>query len=570
MGIKEAYRLISPPLRKRLPAVVVASIVAALLDLVGIAALISVLLLVLDETAVVTNPTIGAIYDLFGFGSVSAFVTTVALVVLGVIIVKSLLAVLIGDSLHRFSISLYHDLSRRMFNNYLGKGLLFIRQHNTTTLVNNVNSLCYRFAILVVGSLQVVLTEAILLVVLLGALTIYNPRILALAAVVFIPTALIYSRVVRKRMIENGTGENREQVAQNKAMFETLRGYGDMVIGNAQEYVSQRFANNLQRLGRYSVKANRMRTISRYTTELSLVAAVVLIITVGLATGSEIGSLKIVLGVFAMAAYRMIPAINRILASWTEYKRHTYVIETLTTELADAEQVVTDNTTERLPFNSEIRLDNITFGYSDEGEPVLRNLSLRIGKGERIGIKGPSGSGKSTLFNIIAALIEPQSGTLSVDGEQITDTNRRRWQNNIAYVSQDLFLPDQSIAENVAFGIEPSKIDRARLQEALRAASLDELVASLPEGADTVTGEAGCRLSGGQRQRIGIARALYKQASVLLFDEATSSLDQQTAEDIVASIESLSAADKSLTILFISHNDQTLDFCERIYNLDQQ
>ncbi|MBR2061415.1 MAG: ATP-binding cassette domain-containing protein, partial [Tidjanibacter sp.] len=205
-----------------------------------------------------------------------------------------------------------------------------------------------------------------------------------------------------------------------------------------------------------------------------------------------------------------------------------------------------------------------------EGEPVLRNLSLRIGKGERIGIKGPSGSGKSTLFNIIAALIEPQSGTLSVDGVKITPENRRRWQNNIAYVSQDLFLPDQSIAENVAFGIEPSKIDRARLQEALRAASLDELVASLPEGADTVTGEAGCRLSGGQRQRIGIARALYKQASVLLFDEATSSLDQQTAEDIVASIESLSAADKSLTILFISHNDQTLDFCERIYNLDQQ
>ena len=153
---------------------------------------------------------------------------------------------------------------------------------------------------------------------------------------------------------------------------------------------------------------------------------------------------------------------------------------------------------------------------------------------------------------------------------EITVTNRRKWQNNIAYVSQDLFLPDQSIAENVAFGIEPSQIDRARLAEALRAASLDEFVASLPEGADTITGEAGCRLSGGQRQRIGIARALYKQASVLLFDEATSSLDHQTAEEIVESIERLSAADSSLTILFISHNDQTLDFCERIFNLDAQ
>ena len=570
MGIREAYRLISPTHRKRLPAVVVASIVAALLDLVGIAALISVLLLVLDEEAVVAHPAIGAVYDWCGFTSTGSFVIAVALLVLGVIIIKSFLAVVIGDRLHRYSISLYHDLSRRMFNNYLGRGLLFIRAHNTTTLVNNVNSLCYRFALYVVGTLLTILTEAILLVVLLGALTIYNPTIMALAAAVFIPTALIYSRVVRKRMIENGTGENREQVAQNKAMFETLRGYGDMIIGNARPYVSRRFADNLQRLGNYSIKANRMRTISRYTTELSLVAAVVLIITVGLATGSNLGDLKIVLGIFAMAAYRMIPAINRILASWTEYKRHAYVIETLTTELADADSIATDDTTERLPFESEIKLEGVTFGYSDEAEPVIKNLSLTIGKGERIGIKGPSGAGKSTLFNIIAALIEPQSGTLSVDGVEITADNCRKWQNNIAYVSQELFLPDQSIAENVAFGVEPSKIDRARLAEALRAASLDELVASLPEGADTITGEAGCRLSGGQRQRIGIARALYKQASVLLFDEATSSLDHQTAEEIVESIERLSAADKSLTILFISHNDQTLDFCERIFNLDAQ
>ena len=310
MGIREAYRLISPAIRKKIPAVVVASIVAALLDLIGIAALISVLLLVLDEKAVVAHPAIGAIYDWCGFTSTGSFVTAVALCVLGVIIVKSLLAVVIGDRLHRFSISLYHDLSRRMFNNYLGRGLLFIRGHNTTTLVNNVNALCYRFALYVVGTLLTVLTESILLVVLLGALTIYNPTIMLLAAAVFIPTALIYSRVVRKRMIENGTGENREQVAQNKAMFETLRGYGDMVIGNARPYVSRRFADNLKRLGRYSVKANRMRTISRYTTELSLVAAVVLIITVGLASGSNLSDLKIVLGIFAMAAYRMIPAIN--------------------------------------------------------------------------------------------------------------------------------------------------------------------------------------------------------------------------------------------------------------------
>ena len=218
-----------------------------------------------------------------------------------------------------------------------------------------------------------------------------------------------------------------------------------------------------------------------------------------------------------------------------------------------------------MPFQHEIRFEHIGFGYGDR--TVLKDFSLTIRKGERIGIRGYSGAGKTTLFNLLCGFFPPDTGRISIDGTVLSPDNVRAWQNNLAYVSQDVFLPDISIAENIAFGHPRDEISPTRLAAAIRAASLEELVAGLPDGADTVAGEAGCRLSGGQRQRIGIARALYKDASVLLFDEATSSLDAKTEREIVEAIESLSSRHKELTILMISHRDNTLAFCDRIIDL---
>ncbi len=570
MGIKEAYRLISPPLRRQLPAVLAITLLSALLDLVGIAALVSILLIVLDEGAIYSNTTLSAIYEWTGLSSTTTFAVVVALGVLLVILMKSAAGVIFADYLHRYTIRLFNDLSQRMFNNYLGRGVLFVRNNNTAELVNNINSLCYRFSIYVVGTLLTIASEGIVLSLLVIGLTIYSPIVVVMAAVLFVPMGIIYARVVRRKLVENGTKENQEQVAQNKAMFEALRGYGEVVINNAKPYISRRFAERLGLLGHYSLRANRMRSIARYLTEISLVAGVVVIMAVGAAMGEPLSQLKVILGLFAVASYRMVPAINRILANHTEYKRHTFIIEKLTNYLAshteEPEEPVTE---EQLPFDHSIELRNISFAYTAESKPVLHNLSLSIAKGERIGITGPSGAGKSTLLNIIAALIEPDTGSLEVDGTPITASNRRLWQNNIAYVSQELFLPDVTIAENIAFGKERSEIDNERLWSAIRAAQLEELVASLPDGIDTTTGEAGSRLSGGQRQRIGIARALYRKADLLLFDEATSSLDSQTEREIVEAIEALSNADHSLTIVIISHHPKSLELCGRIINIPQ-
>lgn len=565
MKLDKVYSLIPRDKRRQLPLMLLTALCSAAIDLVGIAALVSVLLLVLDENIVATNPTFAAIYDALGFGSERAFIIAVCCAVVVLIALKGVCSVALGQVRGRYMMRLFADLSQRMYESYLSRGLLFVRSHHTTKLINNVNAMCHRFALGVVSPLLGILTEAVVVVVLLVLLSLFNPWIVLLAVVVFLPLTLVYSSIIRKRMAENGREENRLQVAQNKTMYEALRGYADIEIAGAKPYITARFARGIEQLRHYSLRAMLMRAASSHVIELSLVLGVVVVIIVGLMAGQTLSSLKLFLGVFAVAAYRIVPSISRIVGSWSEYKRNQYVVELLSEELA-AEVVPLSLSAEKMTFEEQVELRDVDFGYDEE--LVLSHFSLTIRKGEKLGIQGSSGKGKSTLFNLLAALFVPRRGELLVDGVAVADPEaRRRWQNNIAYVSQDLFIPDVSIAENIAFGVEREQIDHERLQRAIDTACLRELVESLPAGVETVTGEAGCRLSGGQRQRIGIARALYKEASVLMFDEATSSLDEATEREIVEAVEALSKADSRLTILFISHNPRTLHFCDRIVEL---
>ena len=566
MNLKKTYRLIPKERRRGLPKMVLSALCSAAVDLLGIAALVSVLLVVLDENIVTNNPLVGKIYGALGFTSESGFVVAVCVTVVALIALKGVLGVALSQVRARYMLLLYADLSKRMYDNYLSRGLLFVRSHHTTTLVNNVNAVCHRFASGVVSSLLGILTEVIIVVTLLVLLSLYNPMIVALALAVFVPIALLYSRIIRRRMVENGKEENRLQVGQNKTMYEALRGYADIEIAGAKPTITKRFAKGIDSLRYYSLRAIRMRAASSYVVEFSLVLGVVAVIILGIAMGHSVGTLKLFLGVFAVAAYRIVPSISRIVGGWTEYKRNSYVVDLLTEELS-GEVEPTPQTSEKLPFNQSVELSRVSFGYTPE-ERVLDGYSLTIRKGERVGIQGTSGKGKTTLFNLFAGLFVPAEGELRVDGKAVdTPLKRRMWQNNVAYVSQDLFIPDQTIAENIALGVEREDIDPERLARAIEAARLGEFVASLPEGVDTITGEAGCRLSGGQRQRIGIARALYKEASVLMFDEATSSLDEKTEREVVEAVAGLSESNRDLTILFISHNARTLGFCDRIIEL---
>ena len=222
-----------------------------------------------------------------------------------------------------------------------------------------------------------------------------------------------------------------------------------------------------------------------------------------------------------------------------------------------------------MAFAESVELRNLSFRFEDSEQLTIDNLSLTIRKGEKVGINGASGAGKTTLLNLMLGLYSPTSGEILVDGVALRGELVRQWQNSIGYVSQSIFLADDTLLANIAFGCDEDNIDMARIERAVEAASLTEFVASLPKGINSRIGECGALLSGGQRQRIGIARALYKQADILFFDEATSSLDSATEQSINRSIERLSADNKELTIVVVAHRESSLAYCDRVITIEK-
>lgn len=302
-------------------------------------------------------------------------------------------------------------------------------------------------------------------------------------------------------------------------------------------------------------------------TEMSVALAMVVLILFGTATSRP--DTSILFGIFAVAAIRILPSVRSIMAQWWQIRYNYYSVDIVREGLNDADNILTDAPIERLNFNSAIEVRNMSFRFddADEDQWTLRDLNLTIRKGEKIGIQGTSGAGKTTLFNLLLGFLTPTEGEILIDGQPLNNKIRRSWQTSIGYVSQHVYIEDSTLAGNIALGVEPDKIDRKRLNDAIRRARLEELINQLPQGADTPIGECGSRLSGGQRQRIGIARALYKQADILFFDEATSSLDNRTEQEINNAIEQLSREQSALTIVVIAHRSSSLEYCDRIIEI---
>ncbi|MBQ8307421.1 MAG: ABC transporter ATP-binding protein, partial [Alistipes sp.] len=353
-----------------------------------------------------------------------------------------------------------------------------------------------------------------------------------------------------------------------RIVIETFRGYPEVEINHAFPTMLRRFDQAMEELISVQRKHALLGVLPSLITESVLALSMALLVLFSLSSSGE--DMRLLFGIFAVAALRLMPSIRNVMTQWATIKYNRYTVETLREAKVDegCETSLIQAKIQPLPFRQEIELRNVSFAFDDAPEkPVIQNLSLAIRKGERIGIRGTSGAGKTTLFHLLLGLYTPTRGEILIDGEPLTERNRRAWQNNIGYVSQTVFLTDATFAENVALGEREEEIDLERVRQALKQAQLESLIESLPLKEKTPIGECGCRLSGGQRQRIGIARALYKGAHVLLFDEATSALDSQTEEEINRSIERLFEQRKDLTLLVIAHRETSLEHCDRIIDL---
>lgn len=539
--------------------------VRALLNFVGLAALLPVLYLILDIDAVHTNPIAQRVYDGLGFTSDKAFVVAVAVAMVVLIVVKNLLGLLLYRIERDYIYSLYRYLSRNLYIDYFNRGLSFIKSSNSAVLARNVNVVCYTFVSGVLRPMAAIFSELMLFVMLFAAVTIYSPLAAVLSMAIFIPALWLYFTLVRQRVNRYGRTENEAQRRKSRDVIETYRGYADIKINNAFGRMLESFDRNIDTIVSVGAKNATVATLPHTITEVGLAVGMALLVS--LSVFVESSDMKMIFGVFAVAALRLLPSIRAIMGSWTSLRYNKYAIKIIRDASISTKRKAENDSAERLDFRKEIRVEWLSFRFADSDHDTLHNLTFSIAKGERIGINGRSGAGKTTLFNLLLGLYEPTAGAIYIDGEPLSAANCRKWQNSIGYVSQSVFLTDSTLLANIALGCREEEIDMERVERAVRMASLDEFVRELPKGLESRIGECGALLSGGQRQRIGIARALYKQAEVLFFDEATSALDNETEQSINHSIEALSQADSTLTIVVIAHRESSLSYCDRVITL---
>lgn len=561
------WKIIPPTYRRRAITVAVTIFLRALLNFVGIAMLVPILVLILDRSSISSNGAVKEIYEALNFTSYNNFVVAVCLSVVAVIVIKNLVVILLYRYERDFIYSLYKYLSERLYIGYQRRGLGFVKRSNSAILTRNINVVSLTFVVGILKPIASIISEILLLSLLFGSLLWYAPTAALLALVVFVPAIALFYIGVRRKLNDIGERENEAQRIKSRVVAETFRGYADVEIGGAFPQMFKRFERAMNEAVALRKQNATIGMLPQMFTEVGLAVGMAALVLLSLTmSGNEI---SLMFGIFAVAAIRLIPSIRSIMSGWSAIRYNRYSIDTLIEADIEANNLAVDRSTERMPFTRSIELCDISFCFDDAESPIIEHLSLHINKGERLGIRGTSGSGKTTLFNIILGLYQPTEGYITIDGIRLTSENVRKWQNAIGYVSQSVFIADMTLAENIALGHSAEDIDQKRIDEVIELADLKEFVASLPNGIHSHIGEQGCRISGGQRQRIGIARALYKNCDVLFFDEATSSLDNRTEENINSAIRRLSNENRALTIVVIAHRESSLEYCDRVITIER-
>lgn len=545
--------------------VAITVLLRAILNFFGIAMLVPLLMLILDFEALQSNHIVRYVYDFLGCKSHSQFVIATALAIVGFIALKNMMNLWLYKYERNFTYDLYGNLSRRLFVDYYRRGLLFVSERNSTELSRNVNIVCLNFVIGVLKPAAAIVGEIIPFALIIVAIIFYDPTASLLLALTFVPAVWIYYSFVKERLLKYGAEENQAQREKFRSVAESFRGYTDVEISNAFPQIISSFNRATDRLVAMRKRDATLSTIPQGITETSLAAGMAALIIIGAFMPER--KIGLVFGLFAVAAVRLLPSVRNILTSLTAIRYNLHTIDTLSDISNDKMEI--DNSSERIHLHQQMEVRNISFRYTENAQSVIEDFSLTIRQGERIGLRGASGAGKSTLMNLLLGLYAPDKGEILIDGIKLDQTTRRKWQNSVGYVPQSVFLLDSTLLENIALGVPSEEIDRERVMEVLKMASLTEFVERLPDGLDSSIGEAGCRVSGGERQRIGIARALYKRPDILFFDEATSSLDRTTEQSINFSIEELSRNNRNITIVAIAHRETSLEYCDRIINIEK-
>lgn len=568
--IKQIIILLNPSQRKRFYALQFLVVIMAVMEIAGVASIIPFMALVGDMSQLQENKIISQVYQASGITSESQFVFLLGFGVLIMLIISAIISMFTTWMQSMLANKIGSELADRLYTHYLMQGWLFHASGSSAQLTKKIAVETQRVTGHILMPLMYLNARIILVLLMIISIFIYEPKVALIGFSTFTIAYLFLFTVVRMRLQSNGRTISKVNEQRFRLMNEAFGGIKDvLLLGRDSDFIS-RFNQSGKELAYSQGNNGALINVPRYFMELIAFGSMIAIVLYLIAYyDGDMGIILPVLSVYALASVKLLPAFQNIYASIASIKSHSAAFESIHEDLANSAQSKLKKSKAEINYlypKQKISLENITFTYPTIEEPALNQLNISIPANSVIGIVGPSGSGKSTLIDILLGLIEPQHGMLKIDNTIISSRNRRSWQNTIGFVAQSIFLSEGTIAENVAFGIPRNQINLDQVNQALKLAHLDELLQNLENGIHTRVGERGVQLSGGQRQRVGIARALYYEAEVLVFDEATSSLDGITEKMIMEAIHNFSG---QKTIIMIAHRLKTVQKCDQIFFIDK-
>ena len=551
--IKKVLSIFSKREKWKLVSLIVIIIIGSLMELLGVTAILPLINVALAPESIFGNEIMLYVYELLNLNRPEDFLVVLGGSLIVIYILKNIYIILMNNYIYKFAYRSQKELASRLLTSYMRQPYSFFLIHNSADFIRNLNEDVMYFFETVIASLQFVaeLTVCILLGTTLLVMDVTLTLGVTCIVVLFVLTVF---RMLKRNLEKKGTQCRGYRAEMNKWILQATGGIKETkILGKEQ------FSEDYRR---YKMSAFLPRPLM----ETLCVCALLLVVIIKILNGADMEYFVPVLSVFAVAVFRMLPSFNRLATYLSQIMFNRASVNAIYSDLKEfetEEEFAIEEKARDISFAKEIRLKDICFRYPDAEEDVVTNVEMIIPKGKSVAFIGTSGAGKTTLADIILGVLSSQNGEILVDGQPINAMSRE-WHKKVGYIPQNIFLMDDTIRNNIAFGIEPSKISEKQIQEALEGAQLKGFIDSLPNGLNTQIGERGVRLSGGQRQRIGIARALYFNPEILVLDEATSALDNDTETAVMEAIDNLAG---TKTLLIIAHRLTTIKNCNIVYEI---
>ena len=564
--LKQINKILNQNQKKRIFILFFMLLVGMIFEVLGIGLLLPIITSIINPEKIMGYSIIKDLVLFLNIKSEVEFVKYSLLFLILVYLIKSIYLLFLSYFQNNFISKLTVDTSDLLFENYLNKSYIYHLNRNSSELIKNFQVEITGFGNYLVSYLQL-LTESVLALSVIFTLLYIEFTATILVMFFFFILSYLFHQFAKKKSERWGSLRALNDSEISKVIIEGLSGIKEILILGRKSFFKRKLIQLNEIKADLSVKSMTIRQVPRFYLELLSVISLVVFIYFLLINDKNLDSILITLGVFVGATFRLLPSINRILSSLQNIKYYKSSLDIISLELKGVHKNLNknENLEGEIDFKKSLELKHISFSYNDN-KPILENINFKINKGELVGIIGESGAGKTTLINIIVGLLTQNSGKIFLDGNKLDEVNLNLWRSKIGYVPQDVYLIDDTIENNIAFGVEQNKINTENIDRAIEKSQLRTFIDQLPKGKNTIVGERGVQISGGQRQRIGIARALYNNAELLLLDEATSALDVQTEANFMEAVSELKG---NKTVLIITHRVSSLENCNKIFKIEK-